>query len=327
MVINFMAPAFAHFVKSKTVPVVKINHPTKGQSKVFTQNGLNRLQDNCVDDWNMAASYGELLMPMAVCLVYSSGIPVLLYIAAFGFAFKYWVDKWCMLRAYEKPKQVDDGMFSQFGGFFGLLSVTLMGKVAVGSWLYASAGGRDPRQEYPTDVERPYVIPYMTTGAIVFVYWVLTTWFGFDCLDLFKGVMKKKKKKKKKPVELSDSPKDGDDSVESPPEVDDDENDVKILEDLPPFSVAYRDRKLVNADYDYEMDDVEREEKMEGAFGEAIKASVNGARLAHPLADCGSCYRRSSKPAPACSLIRFAACVMDAQVPRITGCRRRCTNS
>ena len=51
-----MAPAFVHFVKSQTAPVAKANHPTKGVSKVFTQNGLNRIADSCVDDWNMAAS-------------------------------------------------------------------------------------------------------------------------------------------------------------------------------------------------------------------------------------------------------------------------------
>jgi len=181
---------------------------------------------------------------MTVCLCYSSGIPILLWIAAGGFTYKYWVDKWCLLRAYEKPKLIDDDMFGKFGGTTGILFLGLTVKVALGSWLYASAGGRNPRQTYSGDIERPFVIPYMLTGGVVLVYYLLT-----QC-----------RSKKSKP------------SADSAEEQ---SLEVGAGEDLMPFSDAYSGQHLVNSDYDYEMDEVELEEKMEQAFGVALVVSAS----------------------------------------------------
>jgi hypothetical protein len=260
MFINFLAPAITHAGKANTMPMIKLKMKEK---KAATQNGLNKVYDSCTDSWNMAASYGELLMPMAVCLLYSSGIPLLLWIATFGFCFKYWVDKWCMLRLYEKPTLVDDDMFTQFGGTYGIMSICLFLKVGLGTWLYASAGGTDPRKEYAGHISRPYVVPYLLMGIIVITYWVLAQFFGFDAVEFLKNRCKRKKKQQPEAA-AAESEEESDDtekSVEVPPPTpddddDDDEDQDSSSEDLPPFSVAYREKKLVNADYDYEMDEV-----------------------------------------------------------------------
>ena len=60
------------------------------KGKTHSQNQLNRAYSDAVDEWNLAASYGELLLCMTICLAYSSGIPVLLWVATFGFTLKFW---------------------------------------------------------------------------------------------------------------------------------------------------------------------------------------------------------------------------------------------
>jgi hypothetical protein len=168
MIVNFLAPAVTHFGKARVVSSLKLW--LKGK-KAVTQNGLNQAHADSTDDWNMAGAYAELLLPVAVCLVYSSGIPLLLWVATIGLTFKYWIDKCCMLRLYEKPALVDDSMFTQFGGAHGVMSVVLLCKVGLGTWMYASAGGRDPRHEYAGNMMRPYVIPYILMGIAVVLYW------------------------------------------------------------------------------------------------------------------------------------------------------------
>ena len=81
------------------------------KGKTHSQNQLNKAYSDAVDEWNIAASYGELLLCMTICLAYSSGIPVLLWIGTCGFTIKFYVDKWCMLRVYQRPPLVDDVVF------------------------------------------------------------------------------------------------------------------------------------------------------------------------------------------------------------------------
>ena len=171
------------------------------KGKTHSQNQLNKAYSDAVDEWNLAASYGELLLCMTICLAYSSGIPVLLWVATFGFTLKFWCvslvpllvlllllrtavllmplvlvrrsDKWCLLRAYRRPKQVDDDMFSQFGGLHAIMTVALLLHGGIGAWLYASAGGRDPRTEYHAHFDRPYVVVFVVACCGVAVVLVL----------------------------------------------------------------------------------------------------------------------------------------------------------
>ena len=170
-------------------------------------------------------------------------------------------DKWCLLRAYRRPKQVDDDMFSQFGGLHAIMTVALLLHGGIGAWLYASAGGRDPRTEYHAHFERPYVVVFIVACCGMAVVWVL------DSLRHNLGGKAK--------------------AAESIPN----------NEHLPPFSEAYtvrdsrlttlacsqapgtevaagaQDQLLVNDDYDYEMDEIEEEEEFERAFGVALLKS------------------------------------------------------
>ena len=168
MLINFLAPAVTHFGKTQVVSRLK---RWLKEKKAVTQNGLNQAYADSTDDWNLAGAYAELLLPVAVCLVYSSGIPLLLWVATVGLTFKYYVDKCCMLRLYEKPALVNDSMFTQFGGAHGVMSVVLLIKLGLGTWLYASAGGLNPRHEYAGNVMRPYIFPYILMGFAIAIYW------------------------------------------------------------------------------------------------------------------------------------------------------------
>lgn len=232
MVINFLASVVKH--AGKAIAAARVKRCTKAK-KVMTQNGLNQVYADSTDSWNMAGAYAELLLPMAVCMLYSSGIPVLLWIATAGFTYKYWVDKWCMLHLYEKPAQVSDSMMTDFGGAYGIMTCVLCLKITLGTWLYASAGGVDPRREIHGDVTRAYVIPYLLVGIAV-------------VLQLCRVFISRN-----------------------------DDDDTASDEQLLLFHQAYKEPNyLVNTDNDYEMDEVEKEEKMEAAFRDAIIRSTKG---------------------------------------------------
>ena len=93
MAMNFMVPPCVHAAKTS----LDNFKGRRAAAKAVTQNQMNQALKGATKDWNLAASYGELLLSMFVCLAYSSGIPILLWIGCFGFTLKFWAEKWCML--------------------------------------------------------------------------------------------------------------------------------------------------------------------------------------------------------------------------------------
>ena len=86
MFVNFCVPAMTHLAvhtRSWVTLALKIPH-------ALTRNQRKKVCTSTTQDWNLAASYGELLLCMTICLAYSSGIPVLLWVATFGFTLKFW---------------------------------------------------------------------------------------------------------------------------------------------------------------------------------------------------------------------------------------------
>ena len=97
MTIQYIAPPASHFGKYFAFGVLR-----KILSKTaWTQNQLNIMHED--KELKVASSYGEVLVGMSVPLLYNSSLPILNWIAGFGFLLKYWADKWAVLRAYKKP--------------------------------------------------------------------------------------------------------------------------------------------------------------------------------------------------------------------------------
>ena len=69
MTLNFCVPPCAHLMKTS---VFNILGRVKA-GKAITQNQMNQAYKSTTKDWNLAASYGELLLPMFIILAYSSG--------------------------------------------------------------------------------------------------------------------------------------------------------------------------------------------------------------------------------------------------------------
>eukprot|EP01043_Picozoa_sp_COSAG02_P023791 COSAG02_NODE_1280_length_13477_cov_9.042906_10_plen_924_part_00 len=104
MAVNFCMPPCLHFAKTSVFNLVgRIK-----AGRAITQNQMNMAYKSSTKEWNLAASYGELLLSLAVTLAYSSGVPLLLWVATFGFTLKFWVEKWCLLRRYQKPPLMSD---------------------------------------------------------------------------------------------------------------------------------------------------------------------------------------------------------------------------
>ena len=240
MFVNFCVPAMTHLAvhtRSWVTLALKIPH-------ALTRNQRKKVCTSTTQDWNLAASYGELLVSMTVCLAYSSGIPVLLWIGTCGFTIKFYVDKWCMLRVYQRPPLVDDVVFDMprvFGGLFGIMSFALAVKGLFGIWLYATAGGISPTHSYHAHLTRPHLIPYVASLALAACIWVYQQCYG-------------------QPVK--------------PPK-----GEERIIKDSLRFSDEYAGRNLANEDPDYHMDQLEEEQGLEIAFGKALLAyaDVSGA--------------------------------------------------
>ena len=101
--INMLAPPIVHFIlyylwpfpsntsKSVTYRLYRqLRYYCSGRPLgAYTQNELNQMFD--VDVWNIAAAYAELLLSTFVVLMYSSGVPLLLWVGFFGLVFKYFL--------------------------------------------------------------------------------------------------------------------------------------------------------------------------------------------------------------------------------------------
>ena len=97
MVLQFITAPAIHVVKFALLELMR-RLLWKAQP---TQNSLNQLfEDNVII---ISSSYAEVLVGVYVTLVYASAMPLLLWVAAFGFALKFWGDKWAVLRVYKKP--------------------------------------------------------------------------------------------------------------------------------------------------------------------------------------------------------------------------------
>lgn len=71
-----------------------------------------------------------------VALTFSSGIPILLPIAAFSLWVGHWIDKWTLFRLYQKPAHLDDSLARLSAQ---LLPWALLAHLVVGIWMYGNA--------------------------------------------------------------------------------------------------------------------------------------------------------------------------------------------
>jgi len=80
------------------VHVVKfvVQRALQSLAKARTQVVLNKKFEPPA--WDFAASLGEVLFISWTTLTLSTGMPIMLWIGAFGLGLKYWVDKWAVLR-------------------------------------------------------------------------------------------------------------------------------------------------------------------------------------------------------------------------------------
>jgi hypothetical protein len=54
-----------------------------------------------------------MLVTLALCLFYGSGMPMLYMAAALFFFVQYWLDKYMLLKSYKRPPQYDDYIANQ----------------------------------------------------------------------------------------------------------------------------------------------------------------------------------------------------------------------
>jgi hypothetical protein len=134
-----------------------------GRCRARTQNAMNRCYEP--DEFNIAGSYGEVLLAMSVILIFGSGVPLLYWVGFGGFTGRYWVDKYVVLRVFKRPPMLSQQLFADFDEMFMLV---LLVHAAMGCFMLMTAGGTDPIAESQILPSSVHVFPmYLATGLVV----------------------------------------------------------------------------------------------------------------------------------------------------------------
>eukprot|EP00753_Platysulcus_tardus_P018673 PLAT7004.19.p1 GENE.PLAT7004.19~~PLAT7004.19.p1 ORF type:complete len:1050 (+),score=341.53 PLAT7004.19:205-3150(+) len=112
--------------------------------KICTQEQLNHAYTP--PPFELALRYPEILNTVFVALFYSSGMPILLLLAAIAVFVTFWTDKYLLLRFYKRPPQYDETL-SQVTA--GILPSALAMHLAIACWMY---GNNDVIKSLPLDV-------------------------------------------------------------------------------------------------------------------------------------------------------------------------------
>jgi len=75
------------------------------KSKMTHQAELLKLYTN--PEFDLSTGYAQLLTTVFCTLVYSSGLPIVLYLASAYCLFTYWCDKWILLKGSKRPAKID----------------------------------------------------------------------------------------------------------------------------------------------------------------------------------------------------------------------------
>ena len=128
-----------------------------GRRQATTQNQLNAVEAPVPRDF--AAGYGEVLLATAVILIYGPGMPVLYFVAAVGFALRYWVELYCDLRIYRRPVLYGRELVgTSFAEVLGLMMVLHAG---ISTIFVGMAGGDNPVDSVSVAkaLKRPHALP------------------------------------------------------------------------------------------------------------------------------------------------------------------------
>eukprot|EP00753_Platysulcus_tardus_P008360 PLAT15919.1.p1 GENE.PLAT15919.1~~PLAT15919.1.p1 ORF type:complete len:1334 (+),score=543.12 PLAT15919.1:95-4003(+) len=105
MIFNIVAPHIAPLLRAFIVHPLRI---AIFRSAAFTQRQLDDLYQG--PQFNLASRYATVLNTVFVSLMYSGGLPLLPMLALLAMVVMYWVDKWLMLRVYNKPPRFDESL-------------------------------------------------------------------------------------------------------------------------------------------------------------------------------------------------------------------------
>jgi hypothetical protein len=100
---------------------------------------------------------------MSVTLIYGPGVPVLYFVAAFGFGLRFAVEKWFDLRVYKRPPLYSQQLLNSFDD---VLTIMLVLHAAFSHYLVSVAGGTLPAAETKVDLARPHVAPMIAASGV-----------------------------------------------------------------------------------------------------------------------------------------------------------------
>ena len=104
-----------------------------------TQNKLNLAEAPILRD--LSVGYGEVLLAMAVALIYGPAIPMLYFVASAGFAMRYWCEKWSDIVVSAKPPLLSKSLMSTFDE---ILACVVLLATMMSTYYVSTAGGLDP---------------------------------------------------------------------------------------------------------------------------------------------------------------------------------------
>jgi hypothetical protein len=129
--------------------------------RAHSQNALNaRFTPG---EFDIAGSYGEVLLAMWVTFIFGSGVPILYWVATVGFAIRFCVDKLVVLRLYKRPPMYSEKLIERFDTL-ALLAVLF--HAVGGCIMLAYAGGTNPTSLSKFLPLAPHMAPMLGALAI-----------------------------------------------------------------------------------------------------------------------------------------------------------------
>ena len=89
------------------------------RTKQLTQHDYLKLYEP--SEFQIEAKYATMLVTIALCLFYGTGMPIIFLAAALFLIIQFWIDKYLLLRCQKRPPQYDDYLANKSLSFMKLI--------------------------------------------------------------------------------------------------------------------------------------------------------------------------------------------------------------
>jgi len=163
LTINFVTPSISLFNPFHFLKLIRFKlEENKGKNSMKTQREANALREGVM--WNPPYYYATTMVTFAITCFYTPLIPMLSIISLVGITYKYWVEKYILLRRCQMPNEMADQMAKAFADLIPICCFFY----ALGQWFFIGVLSNN---------ENPY--PFIALGlTVIFLLFPFGSFMG-----------------------------------------------------------------------------------------------------------------------------------------------------